>query len=169
MEQYSRVCSHHVPSSAGGTGWVVVASVSTHSITTWALKTGEQVWICSRKTYIHVCLCFLLTKKLICSVKLCKLDNASFISVVVCKKSKFHIKFKHLMTSSVNIKQSSICICFPQVPMLYIGYSYNSLVKILDFVSMNILVTFADVAWFSISFVSVVTSLHLSYIFPPDN
>lgn len=80
------------------------------------------------------------------------------------------MKFKqHLMMSSVNIKQTSVYICFPQVPMLYIGYGYNSFVKILGLVSINIIITFADMAWFFISFVSAVTSLHLSYIFPPGN
>lgn len=80
------------------------------------------------------------------------------------------MKFKqHLMMSSVNIKQTSICICFPQVPMLYIGYSYNSFVKKLDLVSVNIIITFADMVCFFISFISAVTSLHLPYIFPPGN
>lgn len=166
VEQYPRVCSHHVPSSAGETGWMMV---STYSITAWALKAGEQISIFSRKTYIHICLCLLFTKKLICSIKWCKWDNASFISVVVCKKNKFNMKFKPLMMSSVIIKQTAICICFPQVPMFYIGYSFNSFVKILDFLSVNILIILAGIAWFSISFASAETSLHLSYIFPPGN
>lgn len=51
--------------------------------------------------------------------------------------------------------------------MQYIGYSYNSFVKMLDLVSINVTVT--DMAWFSISFISAVTSLHLSYTFPPGN